>query len=108
MLNEINKLNSSYIKEFSHATDDVMRSLETEGINIINDTQVNTRQSEHIRRFFLDKLYSTTLPVWLSSIDQIVTEEDGAIYLAIKLCIIDSNDNSNDKRNKRIKKTMPC
>lgn len=104
VLNEINKLNSSYIKEFSHATDDVMRSLETEGINIINDTQVNTRQSEHIRRFFLDKLYSTTLPVWLSSIDQIVTEEDGAIYLAIKLCIIDSNDNSNDKRNKRIKK----
>lgn len=104
VLHEINKLNTAYIKEFTHATTDVMKSLEDEGINIINDEQVNDSQREFIRQFFLNSLYGTTLPVWLNAIDQIVTEEDDSIYLAIRLSVTAPQRDETASRPKRIKK----
>lgn len=104
VLGEINKLNTSYIKEFSRATQDVMQALHEEGINIINEEQVNDNQRAYIRQLFLGQLYGNTLPIWLSSLDQIVTEEDDAIYLAIRLSVTAPQREEKGTRPKRVKK----
>ena len=85
VLKEINHLNSEYVKEFAEATSCVMDALKKVDIHVIKDTEANDKQRQFVRQFFFERINGTTLPVWFSAIDRLVSEEDDAIYLAVKM-----------------------
>ena len=82
-LKTINKLNKQYSIEYSKAVNDVMESLEQQGIRILTDKELNDEQKKFLTDFFYSKLNGSVNPIWLSEIKEISRLEDNRIYLVV-------------------------
>ena len=82
-LKTINKLNKQYSIEYSKAVNDVMKSLEQQGIRILSDKELNDEQKKFLTDFFYSKLNGSVNPIWLSEIKEISRLEDNRIYLVV-------------------------
>lgn len=82
-LKTINKLNKQYSIEYSKAVNDVMKSLEQQGIRILTDKELNDEQKKFLTDFFYSKLNGSVNPIWLSEIKEISRLEDNRIYLVV-------------------------
>jgi polyphosphate kinase len=83
-LKSINRLNEKYSKEYAEAVEQVMGELESHGIRLRNEQQLNEEQQLFLTRFFYEKLNGSVLPIWNSQIDDISTLEDNRIYLFVE------------------------
>ena len=83
-IKDINHLNACYNKEFEKAVDDITEELESKGIRLLHETELNEEQQLFIRRLYLEKLNGSTNPIWLSQVKEIGATGDDGIFLAIK------------------------
>jgi len=83
-IGKINKLNTAYSREYADTIDKVFSQLETHGIRLRDETQLNDEQKTFLKNYFLDRLNGYTNPIWFSEIDDIGRLEDNRIYLLIK------------------------
>jgi polyphosphate kinase len=88
-LKSINRLNEKYSKEYAEAVEQVMGELESHGIRLRNEQQLNEEQQLFLTRFFYEKLNGSVLPIWISQIDDISTLEDNRIYLFVEKLEVD-------------------
>jgi polyphosphate kinase len=84
-LKKINKLNEDYSKEYVRAVADVKKVLEDKGILILDDHQINEAQQKAISDLYVTKLSGSIQPVWLKNLDQLDSETDDSIYLAVMM-----------------------
>jgi len=83
-LKRIGKLNSEYADEFAQTMQTVREECDRNGIHIIDETQLDETQMATVEDFFLDKLYGSTVPIWLSKIDDLVSGYNEELYMAVK------------------------
>lgn len=81
----LNRLTKRYLKEFEQAFDKIKRSLEREGIHLIDETQLNEQQANYIRQVYRNDLNSSTYPLMTSRGARLNDLTDSGIYLAVKL-----------------------
>jgi len=84
-LKQINKLNGEYSKEYVKAVADVKKELTKKGILIVDDTHVNDQQKQAISKLYISMLSGNIQPVWLQNINQMESEADDSIYLAVMM-----------------------
>jgi len=84
-LNEIKNIVVTQERRFDHLfEDEIIKELEREKIFIINEHQLNVERGQFVRRYFLDKILSTLVPIMLD--DKSFPElKDKSIYFLIKL-----------------------
>lgn len=72
-------------RKFNHLfEDEIIKELERERIFIINEQQLNVARGQFVRKYFLDKVLSTLVPIMLD--DRSFPElKDKSIYFLIKL-----------------------
>lgn len=82
-LKAINKLNKQYSVEYSNAVASVRGALESHGIHILTENEVNGVQRKYLTDFFYNHLNGSVNPIWLSEIKEISRLEDNRIYLVV-------------------------
>ena len=87
----INKLNSTYSREYTETIDHVFGRLEEHKIRLLDERHLNAEQEQFLRDFYYDKLNGATNPIWLSEIDEIGKLQDNRIYLIIKKTELEEN-----------------
>ncbi len=85
LLNQIQKTVIRLQKIFDETYERLIKELKSEGIHIINEHDLNPRQSEFIDEFFVDKLLPVLAPIILSDSRPFPRLRDKSIYLAVKL-----------------------
>lgn len=84
-----------YIKQrqsqFSKIKDDIFNSLESHGVFVINETQLNKEQELYVRDYFSEQILPGLLTIRLNRNANLGSLSDGAIYLGIILRKQDSN-----------------
>lgn len=97
-IKEINRLNTSYNREYEQAVSDVLRDLEEHKVRMLHETELNEEQKDFIKSLYLDRLNGLTNPIWLSEIKEIGGSGGDGIYLGIKRTrwIDGSNKGKND------------
>lgn len=84
VIKTINQLNEQYSKEYDAEVQAVFEALETHGIHVLDETQLDDAQKEHVREFFFDKLNGMINPIWISHIDKFAQLDDNKIYLLVR------------------------
>ena len=84
-LKAINKLNNRYAKEYEHAIEQVTADLKAEGINLVNDEELDDEQRQFVRQFYYKQLDGFIAPVWFSALKDLNNEPDDCIYMAVKM-----------------------
>lgn len=84
-LKAINKLNNRYAKEYEHAIQQVTADLKAEGINLVNDEELDDEQRQFVRQFYYKQLDGFIAPVWFSALKDLNNEPDDCIYMAVKM-----------------------
>jgi polyphosphate kinase len=85
-LNEIKNIVINQERKFDHLfEDDIIKELEKEKIFIINEHQLNVERGKFVRKYFLDKILSTLVPVMLNDDKPFPELKDKSIYFLIKL-----------------------
>lgn len=87
----IHRLNETYSREYAATIDEVFAALETHGIRMLNETQLNEEQKGFLRELFYEKLNGSTNPIWLSAIDNFNILEDNRIYLVVSKTPLDGS-----------------
>ena len=83
-IERINRLNAIYSQEYSETIDMVFSALESHGIRLVDETQLNDMQKAYLENFFQCRLNGYANPIWFSCIDDIGKLEDNRIYLLVK------------------------
>ncbi len=83
-IKDINRLNADYNREFERAVDGVTKELESHGIRLLHETELNDEQKRYIYKLYADRLNGCTNPIWLKEIKEIGYTDDDGIYLAVR------------------------
>lgn len=78
-------------KEFNRIYNEVLLEMKKEGVNIVNEKQLNKIQKEFIAGYFNDKVRTNIAPLMIESISDLPLLHDKSIYLA---CILSNSSNS--------------
>ncbi len=84
ILKQIRRLNSIYMKEYETAVHDVTQALQEKNIFLVSDTEVTPEQLQFINSYYKTKLSGSVIPIWLSAVKSLDSDNDENIYLAIK------------------------
>lgn len=72
-------------KKFNEAYQNLVTELASENIFILNESQLNSEQSEYVKRFFKEILRSFLFPIMLNSVKSLKFLKDQSLYLAVRL-----------------------
>lgn len=84
-LKEIYRLNNEYAQQFSEVMAELFKQLEAEGIRILNETQLSEAQHRQVEEFYLKRLATSTIPLFLRRNNLGDDEIDESLYLAVDL-----------------------
>ena len=79
------KLTKEYSEEFDACRKDIFSLLAKEGIVLIDEQKLNSKQQEWIKDFFLRKVLGYINPIILSKKANVDSVNDSHIYLAVKM-----------------------
>lgn len=83
-LKEINRIDKAQQKDFARIFKHIVNELAIEGIQIINEKQLNHSQGEYVRHFFNNQVRSLLFPIMLNNLKS-ASLVDKSIYLALVL-----------------------
>ncbi len=93
-LNQIKNIVVQHERRFDHLfEDEIIKELEREKIFIINEHQLNVARGQFVRKYFLEKILSTLVPLMLDETKPFPELKDRSIYFLIKL----TKDQKGDK-----------
>ncbi len=82
-LKTISHLNESFSKEYIDAIETVKKELNSNGIHLVNDKNINEIQQKAISKLYQEQLSGSIQPVWMNNLGQLENETDDTIYLAV-------------------------
>lgn len=85
ILKEINKLNTTYSKEFEKTIKSINQKLREENIYLLREDELDEEQRTFIKDFYYQKLCGYVLPTWFPATKQLKSSTDESIYLAVKM-----------------------
>ena len=85
VLKQIQKIVIDHQVQFQRIYQGIIKELEKENIFFINETQLNARQSEFVKRYFDQHINPVLSVIMLHNVDSFPYLKDKAIYLATKL-----------------------
>ena len=83
-LKEINRIDKAQQKDFARIFRHIVSELALEGIQIINEKQINHAQGKYLRHFFNHQVRSLLFPIMLNNLKS-ASLVDKSIYLALVL-----------------------
>jgi len=87
LLAEITKIVIDQQSKSLEIHDDIERELESEGIFIINETEVSDRQAEFVKNYFIEKVSPLLMTIVLNDLNLFPLLKDTEAYLAIKMVL---------------------
>ena len=84
-LKVINKLNTAYAKEYGETVAQVKEELKSQGIELVDNDQLDEAQLTYIHQFYARQLDGLLAPVWFDAVKDLAGEPDDGIFLAVKL-----------------------
>lgn len=85
ILNRIQKKVVDLKDQFEKIYSSLIKELAKHNIYIINETQLNPEQGDHVRNYFHEYVHSVITPIMLQNVKEFPHLKDKSIYLAIKL-----------------------
>lgn len=85
ILEEIQKIVVKQEKLFNRIYKKTVQLLREENIFFLNETQLDERQREFVKDYFLDKVRPTLVPIMLDKKSKFPSLKDRTIYLAVKM-----------------------
>ena len=85
-LSQIKNIVVQHERRFDHLfEDEIIKELEREKIFIINEHQLNVTRGQFVRKYFLEKVLSTLVPLMLDETKPFPELKDRSVYFLIKL-----------------------
>jgi polyphosphate kinase len=81
-------------KEFEKIYTEITKQLNSKGVQIINEKQLNVAQKKYVKDYFQEHIRPALVPLMLNQVKDFPALRDRSIYLAIKLS---SSTNASDK-----------
>jgi polyphosphate kinase len=78
-------------KEFERIYKEIQVELKKQNIAIVNETQLNKTQKQHVENYFNEKVRTNIAPLMIESIPELPLLHDKSIYLA---CLLTNSQNS--------------
>ncbi len=85
ILDEIQEKTVAQQTEFERVWKEILRDLQTQKINIINEKKLNAAQQKFVLEYFNEEVRSHIVPLMIESIQGFPVLNDKSIYLACKL-----------------------
>lgn len=85
VIKTIIKLNAKYAKEYAEAVTNVTQCLAKNGIQIVNEKEINEEQKAFIHQLYRSKMMGRISPIWLDNIKHFDQEADDNIYMVVSL-----------------------
>jgi polyphosphate kinase len=85
ILKEIHSIVLSQTRKFSEVYNKIIKELEKEGINIINEKDLTEEQGQFVRRYFQKKVRGNLMPIIISKRRPLPDLADDGIYLAVSM-----------------------
>ncbi len=85
LLEEIQEIVIRQTVRFDAVYAEISQELKQHNIFIINETQLDTRQSEFVKQYFTERVRPALVPIMLQQVQKFPYLKDKTIYLAIKL-----------------------
>lgn len=85
VIKTIIKLNAKYAKEYAEAVTNVTQCLAKNGIQIVNEKEINEEQKTFIHQLYRSKMMGRISPIWLDNIKHFDQEADDNIYMVVSL-----------------------
>jgi polyphosphate kinase len=85
ILKEINRIVMNQSLEFARVYDNIILDFEKENIFIINEKQLNEKQGQYVRQYFVKNVRSRIMPLIITHDRELPDLKDDAIYLAVQL-----------------------
>lgn len=85
MQKEINRLNVRYSSEYQLAVDEVVEALRKEGVNILNEKQIDETQRAFVENYYRRNIMGRIAPLWIDDVKHFGNECDDTIYFIVKI-----------------------
>jgi polyphosphate kinase len=85
ILEEIQEKTVAQQTEFDRVWKEILRELEKQKINLINERKLNAAQQKFVLEYFNEEVRSNIVPLMIESIQGFPVLNDKSIYLACKL-----------------------
>jgi len=85
VLKEVQRIVMKHMEQFQETYEEIVRSLANEGIQIIDESQLDESQTVYVRDFFQNHVRPNLVPIMLSQATKFPELQDQAIYFAVKL-----------------------
>lgn len=76
---------------------DIIKELESEGIFLIDETEVSEAQAEFVKNYFLEKVSPQLMTIVLNDLNQFPLLKDTEAYLAVKMILAQPEGDSNEE-----------
>lgn len=83
--------------------DEIEKELETEGIFLIDETEVPQSQEEFVKNYFLEKVSPQLMTIVLNDLNQFPLLKDTEAYLAVKMVLPKSEKNHKNKERNELR-----
>ncbi len=90
-LNEILLLNEKYSLLFENTFNEIVISLQKQGIHLRNENELNEEQSKFVSDFFKNELENSLYPLIITKMSQAPVLNDSSIFLAVKITLREIN-----------------
>ena len=85
VIKQIGKLNAQYAAEYSTAVHQVTDALRRENIYLLTPAELTEEQSRFVHKYFKEKIFGRTIPIWFSATKAFDSANDAYIYLGVKM-----------------------
>ena len=85
VIKQIGKLNAQYAAEYSTAVQQVTEALRRENIYLLTPGELTEEQSHFVHKYFKEKIFGRTIPIWFSATKAFDSANDAYIYLGVRM-----------------------
>lgn len=85
MFQDISSINVEYAREYAECVDEVKRELSSNGIRVVDESQLDNDQKHYVRCLFRNNISGFISPLWFSKLREFSEESDSRIYLGVEL-----------------------
>ena len=85
LFNRISAMDARLAEEYAATVAKVTAELDKNGITIVNEESIDEEQRHFVKCYFRKKISGFISPVWLSKLQELSSESDSHIHLAVEL-----------------------
>ncbi|MEX2589174.1 MAG: polyphosphate kinase 1 [Chitinophagales bacterium] len=85
ILKQIKQIAFEQRDKFENVYNQLLEELEKENIHLINEKELDEKQSEFVRSYFQEKVRPTLTPLMIDSVSEFPNLDERRVYLAVKL-----------------------